>query len=276
MRSGRNRSYNNYYLMAASYEKWLKDVKGALDSINMAFDDWQNLWPFSFEREFQRGLTANDAAMRANRFWWQKQNKSLDRDCRKTPGLLARTMDSAQLTKCSKGDDAKKNRLRDYTRRMGSLAQRISSGFPDRLNWEKLLGRYGKSMRWAPMSPVEAHYVEKLARGIYKQGLRGFRIKHCYQNCVRLLFEDDKNLLSYWEGYADSGVRPFQHAWLTINRQVVDPTLDAADRNGIPSPYRTYFGIEIPRKQLLRLLTSGCEGPFITHRRLWQELKPSR
>lgn len=178
-------------------------------------------------------------------------------------------------TSVARPGNAKKIRLRDYTRRMGRLEQRVStlSRCPDRLNWEKLLGRYGKTMKWTVMSPVEANYVEKLARRIYKRGLSGFRTKHCYQNCLRLLFEDDENLLRYCEGYADIGVGPFQHAWLTINRRVVDPTLDAADRSGIPSPYRAYFGIEIPRKQLLRLLTSGCKAPFITHPRLWRELK---
>lgn len=71
--------------MTSSYEQWLAEVKAALRSINMDFDEWQNLWPFNFQREFHADVGANDAAVRANRFWWQKQNMSLDRDCRKTP-----------------------------------------------------------------------------------------------------------------------------------------------------------------------------------------------
>jgi len=31
-------------LMAESYEKWLNDVRAGLQSINMPFDDWQNIW----------------------------------------------------------------------------------------------------------------------------------------------------------------------------------------------------------------------------------------
>jgi len=30
--------------MAESYEKWLNDVRAGLQSINMPFDDWQNIW----------------------------------------------------------------------------------------------------------------------------------------------------------------------------------------------------------------------------------------
>jgi hypothetical protein len=68
-----------------TYELWLKDVQAALQSINMPFDDWQKVWRFDFENQFNAGVKANDAAMKANRFWWHEQNKSLKQDCRKTP-----------------------------------------------------------------------------------------------------------------------------------------------------------------------------------------------
>jgi hypothetical protein len=71
--------------MANPYEKWLSDVQAALQSINMPFDDWQNLWPFDFQQEFKAGVKADDAATKANRFWWHEQNKSLNQDCRVTP-----------------------------------------------------------------------------------------------------------------------------------------------------------------------------------------------
>jgi hypothetical protein len=71
--------------MADSYEKWLSDVQAALQSINMPFDDWQNIWRFDFQREFNAGVKADNAAMKANRFWWHEQNKSLKQDCRVTP-----------------------------------------------------------------------------------------------------------------------------------------------------------------------------------------------
>ncbi|HTA22654.1 MAG TPA: hypothetical protein VK763_03905 [Terriglobales bacterium] len=67
-----------------TYELWLKDVQAALNSINMPFDDWQHMWRFDFENEFNAGVKADDAAMKANRYWWQEQNKSLKRDCRES------------------------------------------------------------------------------------------------------------------------------------------------------------------------------------------------
>lgn len=69
----------------ADFEKWLDDVKEALRSVNMPFDDWQSRWRFDFPREFEFGAKADDAAMKANRFWWREQNKSLKQDCRKAP-----------------------------------------------------------------------------------------------------------------------------------------------------------------------------------------------
>jgi len=66
----------------AQYDKWLDGVKEALRSINMPFDDWQSRWRFDFRREFDAGSKANDAAMKANRFWWREQNRVLKQDCR--------------------------------------------------------------------------------------------------------------------------------------------------------------------------------------------------
>lgn len=67
-----------------TYQIWLSRVQAALQSINMLFDDWQNVWRFDFENEFNAGAKADDAAMKANRFWWHEQNKTLKQDCRKT------------------------------------------------------------------------------------------------------------------------------------------------------------------------------------------------
>jgi hypothetical protein len=51
----------------------------------MSMDDWQSRWPFDFQAEYKAGTKADDAAMKANRFWWHEQNKSLKQDCRSTP-----------------------------------------------------------------------------------------------------------------------------------------------------------------------------------------------
>jgi hypothetical protein len=72
--------------MADSYEQWLRDVRVALQSVNMPMEEWQRIWPFDFRAEYDAGTKADDAAMKANRHWWQQQNKSLGQDCDKLPG----------------------------------------------------------------------------------------------------------------------------------------------------------------------------------------------
>jgi hypothetical protein len=67
------------------YERWLTEVETALDEVNMPMADWQSVWPFDFGAEFEARTTPELAAMKANRFWWYQQNKSLNQDCRKTP-----------------------------------------------------------------------------------------------------------------------------------------------------------------------------------------------
>jgi len=71
--------------MADSYEIWFEEVKDALRSINMPIEDWQGVWPFDFSGEHDEGATPDDAAMKANRYWWHQQNKSLKQDCQRTP-----------------------------------------------------------------------------------------------------------------------------------------------------------------------------------------------
>lgn len=69
-----------------TYETWLNEVKEALTSINMSMDEWQSIWPFDFSGEHDAGTSPDTAAMKANRFWWHQQNKSIGRDCDKLPG----------------------------------------------------------------------------------------------------------------------------------------------------------------------------------------------
>ena len=68
----------------AAYDAWMKEVDGALKSIGMARDDWQGIWAFDFHAEFAGRRSANDAAARANRFWWKRQNEALNQQCRKS------------------------------------------------------------------------------------------------------------------------------------------------------------------------------------------------
>jgi hypothetical protein len=68
------------------YEHWLEEVKAALDSVNMPMADWQGVWAFDFRAEYEAGAKPDDAAMKANRYWWREQNGSLSQDCRETKG----------------------------------------------------------------------------------------------------------------------------------------------------------------------------------------------
>lgn len=68
-----------------AYEVWIGGVQQALRSNNMSMDDWQSLWPFDFQAEYKAGTKADEAGVKAQRFWWHEQNKSLNEDCRLTP-----------------------------------------------------------------------------------------------------------------------------------------------------------------------------------------------
>ena len=72
--------------MIETYDIWLDQVRDALRSINMHFEDWQVVWPFDFASEYSVGTKPDDTAMKANGYWWRQQNKSLGRDCQKIPG----------------------------------------------------------------------------------------------------------------------------------------------------------------------------------------------
>lgn len=69
-----------------TYDVWLDRVKEALKSINMPMEDWQKIWTFDFSGEHDNGTDPETAAMKANRFWWHQQNRSMGRDCDKLPG----------------------------------------------------------------------------------------------------------------------------------------------------------------------------------------------
>jgi len=71
--------------MESSFESWLREVRAALQSINMPMDDWQNRWRFDFPAEHKAGADPARAAEKANRFWWHEQNKAIGQDCRKDP-----------------------------------------------------------------------------------------------------------------------------------------------------------------------------------------------
>src|SRR5580700_7734700 len=71
--------------MSSLYEVWLDQVRDALRSVNMQMEDWQPVFEFNFPAAHDAGDTPDEAAMKANKFWWYRQNQSLKTDCRRTP-----------------------------------------------------------------------------------------------------------------------------------------------------------------------------------------------
>lgn len=67
--------------MADSFEEWMNEVRAAFDSLNMPMTDWQVIGAFDYRSEYDAGVKPDDAAMKANRYWWREWNKSLKQDC---------------------------------------------------------------------------------------------------------------------------------------------------------------------------------------------------
>jgi hypothetical protein len=91
--------------MADTYDVWLDQVRDALRSINMSMDDWQPVWRFDFPGEHDKGTDPHTAAMKANRFWWYQQNKSMGQDCEKIPGCWLPKEHQGQCQPCYEAGD---------------------------------------------------------------------------------------------------------------------------------------------------------------------------
>jgi len=62
----------------------MKQVHAAFEKMHMPMADWQVIGAFDYRKQFDAGVKAADAAMKANRHWWHDWNKSLKQDCRQT------------------------------------------------------------------------------------------------------------------------------------------------------------------------------------------------
>ena len=54
------------------YRAWLMEVRTALAAMRMEMANWQENWEFDFRKEYSRGSSAHDAALRAHDFWWRE------------------------------------------------------------------------------------------------------------------------------------------------------------------------------------------------------------
>jgi hypothetical protein len=64
------------------FDSWLRQVRVVLDSIGMPMDKWQQAWPFDFAHEFEVNTIPREAALKANKLWWQQQNRAIGQECR--------------------------------------------------------------------------------------------------------------------------------------------------------------------------------------------------
>jgi hypothetical protein len=67
--------------MEKTYDGWLNDVQVELQSMGMGVEAWQRYWQFDFHSEYKARTSVRETARKANRFWWQNQNRALMQDC---------------------------------------------------------------------------------------------------------------------------------------------------------------------------------------------------
>ena len=67
--------------MANTYEEWMKEVRAAFDLLDMPMADWQVIGVFDYRGEYEARAKPEEAAQKANRYWWQEWNKSLNQEC---------------------------------------------------------------------------------------------------------------------------------------------------------------------------------------------------
>ncbi len=56
--------------VAADYETWFADVRVTLAMLQMEIDTWDQNWPYDFQADFAASMSPEDAASRAQDFWW--------------------------------------------------------------------------------------------------------------------------------------------------------------------------------------------------------------
>jgi hypothetical protein len=74
---------------------------------------------------------------------------------------------------------------------------------------------------------------------------------HCFENCLRVVLNDETGLLRYVEGFAQ-GIIVAHHAWLAINDAVVDVTWNLSKHIRTITPNREYFGVVFPDRKTLK------------------------
>lgn len=109
------------------------------------------------------------------------------------------------------------------------LLPRVTTAMSDRLSTEEKIARYRQQ---GYCRAHTAHHPEHIRQILKTIGLYP-NIKECFANCQRfVLGVDDHNVgleATYHEGYV-FGLIPFEHAWVEIDGEVLELTLDDWDR----------------------------------------------
>ncbi len=60
-------------LVSVDYRTWLDDVRIILQTtMHMEMAAWLKNWDYDFRKQYDAGVTPQEAALRAHDFWWQQ------------------------------------------------------------------------------------------------------------------------------------------------------------------------------------------------------------
>ena len=117
----------------------------------------------------------------------------------------------------------------------------------------------GRQFKSEPLNDVEQKFVSTIFR-------RTHPVKQCYRNCqieALSLPTTPSITLQYVEGYVDPGIGyAIDHAWLSVNHKVVDPTMRVSTpgrriKGLIPDGW-AFYGIELDPEACQHALVHGA------------------
>ena len=178
-------------------------------------------------------------------------------------------MSASQATK---GTGPADRTLRDH---LQSMDEAMTAGQSLRtLSLHQYINRNGREFTSAPLTPEELETISRI-------DFRDCRPRDCYRNCQMAAITlpvPEGTVLRYVEGFfARQWSIGIDHAWLSLNGKLIDPTLrDELGRPilGIIPEGHQYIGVEIPtlmcthiiqhRKHIPLLDDYECGRPLLT------------
>ena len=166
--------------------------------------------------------------------------------------------------------------LRDFLREITNAQEQHGHGG---MSVHGYVLREGRPFDSQPLTREEQRYIDRC-------GWPAHQLKQCYHNAqmtaLTMPREDGMELL-YAEGFVGLGTRyGLAHAWLSLNRKVVDTTLRTNLKNGrarvmgeIPAGWE-YWGVELDPQECMHSLDEhGRMGPLLDDWQChWRLIKP--